>query len=117
MTAKRTNKRAPQQPAKQSHYYEVVMAIEITANSFFAQLGYESMPENLKTSMIAGIIFPKAPYENSQRYFDFSGMTPLQVEETLQKLRGSMPIDLLIKGDVLAVYRLIKKSFPPVKLA
>lgn len=117
MTTKRASKEAPQQPAKQSHYYEVAMAIEITANQFFAQLGYEPMPENLKTSMIAGIIFPKAPYDNPQRYFDFSGMTPLQAEETLQKLRGSMPIDLLIKGNVLAVYRLIKKRFPPVKLA
>jgi len=117
MTTKRTNNKPPQQPAKQSHYYQVSHAIEITANSFFAQLGYESMPEDLKTSMIAGIIFPKAPYENPQRYFDFSGMTPLQVEETLRKLKGAMPIDLLIKGNVLAVYRLIKKSFPPVKLA
>lgn len=117
MTTKITNKKTPQQPAKQSHYHQVSHAIEITANSFFAQLGYEPMPENLKTSMIAGIIFPKAPYENPQRYFDFSGMTPLEVEETLQKLRGSMPIDLLIKGNALAVYRLIKKRFPPVKLA
>lgn len=117
MTNKRTKKKAPQRTAKQSHYYQVSQAIEITANSFFVQLGYEPMPENLKTSMIAGIIFPKAPYENPQRYFDFSGMTPLQVEEALRKLRGSMPIDLLIKGNVLAVYRLIKKSFPPVKLA
>ena len=117
MTTKRTNKKAPQQPAKQSHYYQVAHAIENTANSFFAQLGYEAMPENLKTSMIAGIIFPKPPYDNPRQHFDFSGMTPLEIEGILQKLRCSMPIDLLIKGNLLAVYRLIKKSFPPVELA
>jgi len=117
MTTKRTSKKASQQPVKQSHYYDVLHAIELTANSFFAQLGYGAIPEDLKTSMIAGIIFHKPPYDSPQQYFDFSGMMQSEVDETLRKLRGSMPIDLLIKGNVLAVYRLIKKSFPPVKLA
>ncbi len=117
MTINRTNKKAPQQPTKQSHYYDVAIAIEIAANQFFAAIGYGLMPENLKTSMIAGIIYHKPPYENPQRYFDFSGMTPSEVDETLQKLRGSMPIDLLIKGNELAVFRLIKKQFPAVEVA
>lgn len=117
MTTKKFSKKAPQQPTKQFHYCDVLNAIEITANQFFDRLGYGAMPENLKISMIAGIIFHKPPYENSQQYFDFSGMTQLQVDDTLRKLRESMPIDLLIKGNELAVYRLIKKSFPAVKLA
>ena len=112
-----SEKQSDPQPIKQSHYHEVLTAIEITANEFFAGLGYGMMPEYLKNSMVAGIIFHKPPYDNPRQYFDFSGMEPVQVDEILSKLRGSIPIDLLIKGNELAVYRLIKKRFPAVKLA
>ena len=117
MTTKRTSKKASQQPAKQSHYYDVFHAIEHIANQFFAQLGYGALPEYMKTAMIAGIIIPENENESPCTYYDFSKMTLTDVDKTLQTLRNAMDIKRIVKPDVLAVYNLIKKSFPPVKLA
>ena len=115
MTTEKTSKKPAQKPTKQIHYYQVTHAIEITTNSFFAQLGYEPMSEHMKTSMIAGIIFHRSRTWNPRHYFDFSGIAPLETDEILRKLRCSIPIEMFIKGDLLAVYRVIKKSFPAVR--
>ena len=118
MTTKKTSKKAPQQPTKQSHYYDVTMAIEIAANQFFAQLGYGAMPEYMKTAMIAGIIIPPEIKDESPcLYFDFSRMALPDVDKALMQLRCALDIKAIVNPDVLTVYDFIKSKFPPVKLA
>ena len=118
MTTKRTNKKAPQQPVKQSHYYDVLSAIEFNFDEIMIRLGYERTPQFIKNSMIAGIILPPEIKDESPcLYFDFSRMTLPEVDETLQRLRGAADIYKSVNAEAITIYNMIKSRFPPVKLA
>ena len=85
MTTKRTNKKAPQQPAKQSHYCDVIFAVE-AVNLLFIRLGAASMDEWQINSILAGIFLPDDSDESPCSYFDFKNIDLAKLDIFLRKM-------------------------------
>lgn len=115
MTTKRTNKKAPQQPAKQSHFCDVLMAAQ-AVNSLYISLGFrlESWQIN---SILAGIFLPSDASESPCTYFDFKGMGLSELDAFLRNLREAPSIKTWADPNLKTIYSMLKWQFPPVKLA
>lgn len=90
MSTKITNKKAPQQPAKQSHYCEVLMAVQ-AAHDFYTSLGYR-LTKGQYNSILAGIFLPNDPNESPCSYFDFKNADLAYLDLFLRDIRSAIPI-------------------------